>query len=946
MSTRVHKDQLSPTATNPKMEYVDHNDQGKRIFTATHRCFHDDRSPLSHTLRFQGSTFRGRAGLAPTTYPSLTSMIENVYAQRGNPRIPSAKERFFISHSTTNQFDLLTSVDLGEDLVKSIQHQQSGRRMTPRDIQKQLQTQHITLKNGVRGRYKTQDGVVDLRNTISGSWDRKSPNLQMARRIAPAKNGKADPSAPSDYYTGRPETYAKAEEMAEMVFFGEMEVPSQKDRKGISVNPDGSYTLKIGINCLESVSPLYGIANVEQEQDYVKSEAEALRQLERESKASPLTFIHPITKKVYRVRVETALIETQVNVFGRAEKTFSSPSSGKQRATAISREGWDRLKNWADKELEKLNVNLKSFAKQDSPEAEEIGAKINQINTIKRLLDKSLSGGFTDRLEPAKELLCYSLLMQLVGIPQLIHCKSSTDRTSFGIMTSVLRQWKDLGLEIPDDIISLTDNKLFKELFAANWTSCHAVTRNARSPHGTLTHGGKEVVLDNEVLGIATNSGMSECVLPASLLPDRYLKASGFWQETLVKPVKAVANFMASVWQSGFLGKIGAVLLLPALALSVFSPLYAYAARFAVTLADVFLPYADGVCRRPKNALVRLIAFPFQLVYTIAYRCIFEHFKADSSFWYGTRKPPKNRLARFVFSFLSMPFALAWRLVINPLLLFRMMPDKVIDTDKEFIKNRRLIKSKSGHQAKFEEAGKAVPSKARSATEYNELFIKRFMNPIRPARVKIDGDLVDETMSADSTFKNSVGEPDQDKIEAQFNKDIERGSPFIIDGKKFKTNAVEILAYLQSRAVDKHGRFDQTKYLRCLVMCSQAATGTVYTHTANLLQEDMSSGMHADAENRIRVVEQPNRPGRPKITFSISTEGEWSLEAMSTYHLVRGETTRARIHAQLDSKISVNLESGKADITWEVQKGANGKPLFIPFKEVEAEEFVEEQESI
>ena len=65
------------------------------------------------------------------------------------------------------------------------------------------------------------------------------------------------------------------------------------------------------------------------------------------------------------------------------------------------------------------------------------------------------------------ELFCRALLLHLLDLPVVYHCKSSIDRTSIFVALHVaLKQWCALGLPIGDNPTDLLKDPRFKEFFA------------------------------------------------------------------------------------------------------------------------------------------------------------------------------------------------------------------------------------------------------------------------------------------------------------------------------------------------------------------------------------------------------------------------------------------------------------------------------------------------
>lgn len=970
MSARIdretERDKLLPTPADPTMRYIDRDERGRELWRVNIRCFHDRESTLSNTKNFQ----HGSKGL-DETYEDLDKLVEDVYLSRPPPRISVDdldKQKFFIAHSATTQYDLVGSIKPSEHFVKRLQKKAPRAGLTPEKIQDELHTQHVFLKNGIHAKFNTEDGVVDLRDTTSGSWDRESDHLQMAQRIAPAPEGEADPKAPSDYYTGRPDTPEKAREMAEMVFFGELEA----SQKGLTRDVEsGVYTLRIVVNSLESAASLYALGRpfgkknkggVEQEQEYFASERRALKGL-REDGA--MEFIHPKTGETYLVKVEPILFATQVNVIARAEKTLSSAVSGEETALEVSREGWKTLKSYAKERLRELREERGDYDRR-SQERREITNKINRIEKLIKLLDESIDGRWGIRKDPEEELFYFIMLTRLLDLPHLVHCKSSTDRTSFAILATTLRQWENMGLPIPADITSLLDDEDFKELFAANWEARHAVTRSARAPHGVIkerdaiTGEERERILDHEKIGLAMNHGVTQNVMPIRLLPDRYLKDYGLWQgfkdigtqvikglwnlgKTLIatKP-KEFAEWMykksgnVPVWSHFWYAVGGLVAVVLGIGAYVAAIGLGIAGIFARGVLEVGYPYAPDLpfgFTVPKGKKMRIAKTIACTLLVLCYRFLEYALPLNSNYWYGTVKPPfENRFGKWLAGLFIGPFVMLKRMVINPLLAYRMIPDKVIDEDKPFIRDRRLIAG-GAHQKKFEEANTVVPSDARSLYDYNVKFRERFVNSVRPVREIVYADVVQKTIEEYQSKCGGDQADLQDTIFHEFFKDLDRGMKYTIDGRVFENDdkealAYEIYYYLIERSKDEHGEPDLEKVFRCLACC-QAGTAEIGFRRSQKMLNWPKGLMSDDIENAVRI---RNSDAKPTKDIAIKTTGgDWTFKMTNEYQLKREVDDES--HANIQITTHINLASGQADLAWKVHPLEEGNPRkFISFR--------------
>lgn len=556
-------ERLVPTPDDPTAYLEDAN-----AFSVDIEAFHDTQSYFSRIPQRQvvRSILADRRG-AP--FESLEEAATKISELRPAPRISSSKphkKNFFVTHSLTNQYDIIARPKiLNPELRRRLGLQNDPNCSV-------LQTQHVTLKNGFNGlSYKSHDGtVVTLKTAVAGSWDRESERVQMCRRIAGTVRGKADPSAPSYCYTGRPDTFAKAREQAEAIFFGELD--SSKP-KGLKADKHGVYTLDYAVNSVQLNADLNRVLPSEQEQLYFEDEKKALAELQRGAGGNPdgtYTLKDPRTGETYKVRFRPMLFSRQVNWASNVAKAFDPWTTGTKDAADATREGWNQLKGLVTAKLGSLQPDQKKLA--------------NQL-IVK--LEDSINGNCEFQMSETEELLCRTMLCMLVNLPIVWHCKSSTDRTSVVVaMNAALEQWVKLKRPIPEDFVLLLKDEYFKELFALNWIQGQQLTRNARSPDGMITQLGKLRELDHESLGISVNKDIAQCTLLKDLLPKRYLKDNSctFLKRvglTLVSPLTALGITLgfnySKLWVAG-LGKWNyIVMLIPAfLMLIVTFPLLIY----------------------------------------------------------------------------------------------------------------------------------------------------------------------------------------------------------------------------------------------------------------------------------------------------------------------------------------------------------------------------------
>lgn len=465
---------------------------------------------------------------------SLTKLAKGVFQDRGMPNISSANpemQAYFIPHSATPQYDIQTRVTLDPRFARAIGVRTDGL----------FDTAHVFLKNGLNGAVvQDVDGsFIELDNCQAGSWDRESPNLQMARKVSPLINGSYDPCAKSYYYTGRPDTDAKALEQAKMIYLSELKC---EDPKGIVEEEDGIPTFYYVVNSVQGNTPLYALGKredgregVEQEQQYVENEKTALAKLELE----PQTFLDPTTGVEHTVNFKPMLFSRQINIAAHVETALDSFHAGDFSAIATSRTGWKELKDYYE-----------SYQHKIPEERQELAEYL--VKTLEHNYNGRLIGA---QMHAAEELSCRAMLCILLKLPVVYHCKSSTDRTSLvGALDETLNQWIAEDLDIPEKFEEILDEPAFKEIFWINWSKAAQFSRNGRSPVGIIEQNGFIRENDHEAIGLSLNSDVSQSVLLEKYLPESMLKSygiSGFLKQFSWKYLLAFPLVLAFGWLIG-----------------------------------------------------------------------------------------------------------------------------------------------------------------------------------------------------------------------------------------------------------------------------------------------------------------------------------------------------------------------------------------------------------
>ncbi len=357
-----------------------------------------------------------------------------------------------------------------------------------------IRSDDILAKNSPLNGCKTQDGVIS--GAISSSYNRHADTITMLRKIE-AEDGS------STCYAGRVDTLPKAKEMARFLFLGEIERFEDFSglSKGIQLREDGNYELTFAVQSLLNMHVFDS-----QQKNMFEKQLEAYNRLAKESKKTPLEITHPETGKTYKVVVNPlAIAANQFNW-----SNYLPNFLGESTAQAYSIE--------ADKALQKLaEAKIKQLRAGDNQK------KINQIeDTLDALLNNKLKKSW-------EKILARAYLVTILDLPEVIHCKSSVDRTGGAAIPMVfaLKEWLKTGRPLPlvngrystsaiadHSITDDTGEKIypFKELVALKMIHELKMSEFARGDKGyKIREGG--------ILHPALKD----------LLPERYLDISSFW---------------------------------------------------------------------------------------------------------------------------------------------------------------------------------------------------------------------------------------------------------------------------------------------------------------------------------------------------------------------------------------------------------------------------------
>ena len=281
-----------------------------------------------------------------------------------------------------------------------------------------------------------KNNPIGIENAVTSSFNRYADTVTLLR------------SSLGDCYAGRVDTLKKAQEMAQFIFLGEIDQFDQGTSRGITQREDGVFELTF---MAQSLLNMVGF-----EKELYEKEKAAYQELSKTTQSAPLTITHPITGKVYPVVVkQVPMAATPCNWIKHVEKATPNALSGARAAM---------------KDNEISNAYLAELAKEKI----KVLREKSDFETIAKLED-SLEILKTPGLKPWREIMTRSYVLHLLGIPPVINCKSSCDRTGgFAIpLVFAMNQWIQAGRPIPKvggkyciyEIVRQNDS--VKELIAA-----------------------------------------------------------------------------------------------------------------------------------------------------------------------------------------------------------------------------------------------------------------------------------------------------------------------------------------------------------------------------------------------------------------------------------------------------------------------------------------------
>lgn len=341
-----------------------------------------------------------------------------------------------------------------------------------------LQFTNTWHHNGLPSYQFTEDGQVKtLHDTVTASNDRTAYKISMMRRVDSRHDGK------SVVYTGRPDTAYKANEQVEFLFRSEM-AKGEGSRQGIKENADdGTFELTYVVHNFMSAMKMLGMNATG-----TFSQFDELKSIQREEAILAFLENMELTINGKKVRVKPIYFNQGIS----ALNDFGTPALQKE----INARG--------DKKLFKL--------------AEGNGDLLVQA-AIKHLKNP-------ESLLPEEEFFYRDLLCKKLGLPEVLHCKSSTDRTM--LMTAIsmaTKEWMNLDRHIPPGAPhAILSEPLYRELYLSNILSGHQVTRVSRSAEGTVA-GAKQF---SKILGYVwgTNT-FTKNYVALRMLPERFSKEGG-----------------------------------------------------------------------------------------------------------------------------------------------------------------------------------------------------------------------------------------------------------------------------------------------------------------------------------------------------------------------------------------------------------------------------------
>jgi hypothetical protein len=312
---------------------------------------------------------------------------------------------------------------------------------------------------------------VEVHSAITSSFNRLADTITLLRKVEDEKGN-------SHCYAGRADTKGltpifKAEEMARTIFLGEF---NGTEGKGIEKIGEDTYSLQFAVQSLLGSIPVHFL---DKELSMLKDEIKAYRLLAKETEKKPIE-IQFEGRTVYVKVLPPLISQTQFNWVNQYVTLGDSWMFGDLDAQEISKEGDRFLLEQAKRSTDPL---------------------------VKDAANRLEKGG----LKPWEEVFLRAYLCHSSNLPEVVHCKSSVDRTGIAVaIISAMRQWLDKNRQVSfgnKPILEIAEQDEFKELFACHLEKGLIMTKLSR---------GKQ--------GYKFNFGCHQSLALQDLLPDRYLR--------------------------------------------------------------------------------------------------------------------------------------------------------------------------------------------------------------------------------------------------------------------------------------------------------------------------------------------------------------------------------------------------------------------------------------
>jgi len=317
--------------------------------------------------------------------------------------------------------------------------------------------------NGPSGcSFTNENGETEvLQNTVTASNDRFAKGISMMRVHDDYFTGE------SIAYTGRGDTQSKAVEQLNFIFQEEM-AKKPTAQKGLVKTEEG-YDLSFMVNNLMAANQFLGMGVTEfkglNERESILREKAIFDALSQ----GPITLTDKNGKQ-HTVTIKPLYFNQGFN-FLASSALFGTP----WKQTEINNEGYAQLFPLIDDAIA-TNPSISAKDKQLLQSAK------NHLSDPSKLTAK-------------EEFFYRDLVMKILKIPVINHCKSSIDRTSLAnSISSALQSWRNLGYDIPvehpheilEQAVLPGQKTSFRDLFMVNIHGAHQATQASRSSEGKI----------------------------------------------------------------------------------------------------------------------------------------------------------------------------------------------------------------------------------------------------------------------------------------------------------------------------------------------------------------------------------------------------------------------------------------------------------------------------